>query len=267
MYKSYFGMEFNPFAKDISTKNHFDSNDFKQAMSRLKHLSTIKGIGVFTGSSGMGKTFSMRSFVDSLNPNLYKVVYIPLSTVTVIEFYKSLAYGLDIEVSSRKVELFRDIQNRLKSLVHDKKLTPIIIIDEVQYLKTSVLNDLKLLLNFDMDSKNYAVLILTGQPVFNHTLSKQVHEALKQRVVINYNFNGITKEETEKYISSRFELCGVHNKIFDDSAIEALHACSSGSVRKLNSVIERCLMIAYQKQLQTINTDIVMAAQNETELM
>ncbi|OGO86083.1 MAG: hypothetical protein A2Y22_08795 [Clostridiales bacterium GWD2_32_59] len=267
MYKAFFGMEFNPFSKGIDTKHYFESDDFKQASARLDHLKNIKGIGVFTGCPGMGKTFAIRSFVNSLNPNLYKVVYIPLSTVTVIEFYKALAYDLDIEVSPRKIDLFRDIQARLRSLVTDKKLTPVIIIDEAQYLKTAVLDDLKVLLNFEMDSKNYASLILTGQSVLNHTLSKQVHEALKQRVVINYNFNGISKDEVEKYISSRFALCGVHNKVFDDNAISSLHACSGGSVRKLNSVIERCLIIAYSQNKNTIDTDIVMAAQNETELM
>jgi len=76
-----------------------------------------------------------------------------------------------------------------------------------QYLKTEVLNDLKILLNFNMDSKNYATLILSGQPILNGTLTKQVHEALKQRIVISYNFSGIAKQEIQEYISSRLKLC------------------------------------------------------------
>ena len=88
MYKAYFGMEFNPFEKTNSLKYPFESQDFKEATSRLEHLKDIKGIGLFTGLPGMGKTYTLKQFVDKLNPNLYKVVYIPLSTITVREFYE-----------------------------------------------------------------------------------------------------------------------------------------------------------------------------------
>jgi len=267
MYKAFWGMEFNPFDKNIAVKHCFKTHDFTQASSRLEHLKNIKGIGLFTGLPGTGKTYSLRCFVDSLNSNLYKVAYIPLSTVTVLEFYKSLAYGLGVELFSKKVDLFKSIQERIITLSKDKKITPVIIIDEAQYLKTDVLNDIKILFNFDMDSKNYAIFILTGQPLLNDILSKQTHEALKQRIVINYNFLGISKTEVNDYISSRLQLCGVHNQIFNSNAIEAVYSCCNGSTRKLNSIIEKCLIVGFQKNTKVIDTEIVMSAQNELELI
>lgn len=260
-------MEFNPFDKGISEKSSFSSDDFKQATARLEHLKNIKGIGLFTGLSGTGKTFTLRCFAAALNPNLYKVAYIPLSTVTVMEFYRSLAYALDLEPQSKKVDLFRSIQERIISLAKDKRVMPVIIIDECQYLKTEVLNDLKILLNFDMDSKNYAIFILTGQPTLNNILSKQVHEALRQRIVISYNFTGITKSEMEVYITSRLSLCGCHEPMFGINSLESLYSCCNGSTRKLNSIIEKCLMLGAAQNVRTITTEIVMSAQNETELI
>jgi type II secretory pathway predicted ATPase ExeA len=118
-----------------------------------------------------------------------------------------------------------------------------------------------------MDSKNYATLILSGQPVLNSILSKQVHEALKQRIVISYNFNGISKEEVSEYINSRFTLCGVHSEIFNKNAIEAIHGCCNGSIRKLNNIIDKSLMIGYLNKAKIIDTDIIMNAQNEVELI
>jgi len=267
MYKAYFGMQFNPFDKNLSDKNFFKSSDFTESLSRLEHLKNTKGIGLFTGLSGTGKTSTLRYFTNSLNPNLFKVVYIHLSTVTVLEFYKSLAYAFGIEPYSKKIDLFRALQERIISLAKDKKIIPVIIVDESQYLKTEVLNDLKLLFNFEMDSKNYAILILSGQPLLNNILSKQIHEALKQRIVINYNYQGISKEEVDNYISSRMQICGVPNKIFNDNAIEAINSCSNGSIRILNNIIEKCLIIGYQKNSKIIDTDIVMSAQNEIELI
>lgn len=267
MFKAYWDMQFNPFDKNSNVKNYFKSEDYSQAFSRLEHLKKIKGIGLLTGLSGTGKTFTLRSFATSLNTSLYKVVYIPLSTISVIEFYKELAYNLGVELHTKKVDMFRAIQDRIITMSKDKKITSVFIIDEAQYLKTEVLNDLKILLNFHMDSKNYAIFVLAGQPMLNAILSKQVHEALKQRIVINYNFIGISKQEVFDYISSRLKLCGVHYSIFNDNALEALFSCCSGSVRKLNAVIENALIIGMQKDTKTIDTDIVMAAQNETELL
>src|SRR5690606_31676493 len=104
-----------------------------------------------TGSSGLGKTYALRHFVSTLNPNLYKVIYMTLSTITVREFYSQLCYELGIEPAFKKVDMFRNIQEGLVNLVKNKRIQPILIIDEAQYLKTEVFNDLKMLFNFEMD--------------------------------------------------------------------------------------------------------------------
>lgn len=267
MFNSFWGLEYNPFTLTTSNKNFFETFDFKQALSRLNHLKNSKGIGLFTGSSGVGKTFSLRYFVNSLNPNLFKVVYIALSTVTVLEFYKSLASHLNLEVKSKKVDLFNSIQDRIYNLVTKKKVFPVIIIDEAQYLKTDVLNDIKILLNFKMDSKNCSIFILNGQPVLNNILSKSVHEALSQRIIINYTFTGISDDEVDQYIISRLKLAGCVEPIFDKNSLTAIKSCISGSIRKLNLLVEKCLIIAFKDKLRIINTDIVMAAQNEISLI
>ncbi|MGM0379908.1 MAG: AAA family ATPase [Bacillota bacterium] len=107
----------------------------------------------------------------------------------------------------------------LISLSKDQSKRWVIIIDESQYLRTGILNDLKLLLNFEIDSKNYASLILAGQPLLNNILSKKVHEALKQKIVMNYTFQGISKKEGKKYILDNIKENGVYHKIITPALI------------------------------------------------
>ena len=175
-------------------------------------------------------------FGMKLNPNLYKIVYLSLSTVTVLEFYRSFCIGLGIEPAFKKIDMFNQIQERLKMLVKDRRITPIIICDEAQYLRTGILNDLKMLLNFEMDSKDYAVLILVGQPVLNDILSRSVHEALNQRIIVNYMFMGIDYEEVKQYIIDRCNLAEISNEIFDENSIKALANNCNGSTRYLNNL-------------------------------
>jgi len=267
MFTAYWEMQFNPFAKPAMCKSPFESGDFKQATARLRHLCEIKGIGLFTGDAGSGKTFTIKMFTDSLNPSLYKVFYLPLSTLTVMEFYRAVALGLGIAPPYKKIDLFNAIQERILSLSKDKRVTTVIICDEGQYLNTKVLNDLKIILNFDMDSENHAALVIAGQPILANTLSMHTHEALAQRIVINYAFSGFSKEETIGYIDSRLKSCGLRENMFAENALEAIWGCSGGSPRLINSLAEKCLTIGFQKNARGIDTEIVMLANNEISLV
>ena len=267
MYMTYFGMKKNPFKKDIDLKDTYEFNDFKEVQGRLSYLLNTKGIGIITGTSGKGKTYSIRYFTEHLNKNLYKVAYLQLSTLTVMDFYKGLCKELGIEPSNKKIDMFKQIQDRIRNLAVDRKIIPVIVCDEAQYLRTDILNDLKMLLNFNMDSKDYAVLILVGQPILNSILEKSVHEALKQRIMINYNFIGLDYDEVKNYILNRCEIAGISNAIFDDSAIKALANGCNGSTRVLNNLIDKCLFACCKKNENIITSETVMYAENDINLI
>ena len=258
---SYWQMTNDPFSANSAFR--FESDDYKNCISRLNYLLTQKGFGLFTGLPGTGKTFTMRSFITGLNKNLYKVSYSAMSSLTTMDFYRGLAYGLDLEPAHKKVDLFRQIQERIMVLAKEKKVTPVFILDEAQYLNTTILNDLKIIFNFDMDSFRPAVVIITGLPVLSNILIKQVHEAIAQRIIVSYRFTGLTRPETEEYILSALNAACASATVFQPAAIEAIFAGCGGSVRKLNGIISTALLIGEQKSLASIDTDTVMLAMNE----
>ena len=266
MYLSYYGLEFNPFDKNIETKDAFETDDFKILKNRLEFVKENKTMALITGNPGMGKTFVIRNFLNELNSNLYKIVYICMSTITTYEFYKQLCYELGIEPPFKKVDMFREIQDRIINLSKDKKINVIIVLDEAQYLKPSILNDLKLLFNFDIDSKNYASLILVGQPVLNSILKRNIYDALSQRITVSYNMCGINKIELNDYIDSRIRLAHGNNGIFNEQAIEAIFNACNGSIRIVNNIITKSLIIGKSKQLQTIDSNLILEAVNELAL-
>ena len=267
MYRAYWGMEFNPFDKEISEKQFYHGTDYNEMMKRLEYLKNVRGIGLFTGLAGTGKTVCQRAFVNSLNPNLYKVVYLPMTTISTSEFYRDLASGLGLDPCYRKIENFRNIQERIRSMYKEQKTTLVILIDEAQYLSRAILADLKLLMNFEMDSRNYAVLVLSGQPTLNQTLTMQIHEALRQRIVINYNMQGLTPQEVTDYVRDRMKQCGVTQEIFDTAALEAAYGCCGGSIRRLNSLMHKALMIGCEQKQRTIGIQSIMDAANEIDLV
>lgn len=50
-----------------------DTSEYKETLFRLDYLAKTKGFGLLTGSTGRGKTTTIRSWAASLNPSLYKV--------------------------------------------------------------------------------------------------------------------------------------------------------------------------------------------------
>ena len=174
-YISRYGFEFNPYTK--SQKSFLiETSQYREVISRLNYLDQVKGFGLITGQPGMGKTTAIRNWARSLNPAAYKVVYISLSTLTVMEFYRMIAEELGYEPRFRKNENFRTIQNAIDRFVIEKRMTPVFIFDEANYMKSATLNDLKILFNFEMDSVNKAVIILAGLPQLNNTLRLASHE-------------------------------------------------------------------------------------------
>ena len=184
-----------------------------------------------------------------------------------MDFYRALAISLDLDTYHSKTKIFFEIQNHIKQLVQEQKKNLIIAIDEAQLLKKEILTDLKILFNFDMDSKNMVTLILIGLPVINHTLSKNIFEDLQQRIVMNYDFNGINEEDIRVYISDRLKLVHANTDIFNNNSIVALANSCDGSLRKLNLIIERALTIGALDKVSVIDSDIIMKAVNDIALI
>lgn len=266
MYKHFYGLTFNPFDKSSPVKVAFQSKDHIEMQNRLSFLKTTRGIGLFTAPPGMGKTFALRCFAESLSPNLFQISYACLSTISVMEFYRQLCMQIGIESCGRKTEMFKGIQERVRYLIKEKHKTVIVAIDECQYLDTKILRDFKLLMNQDYDSMDCFALIMMGLPHMNSVMEKPVHEALKQRIVVHYNYCGLSAEETAEYIYSRIEAAGGSRTIIDDAAVRAISGYCQGTPRIINSIMTNALMLGAQLKKQSIDSETILAASNSLTL-
>ena len=263
-YFTRYGLEFNPFIKN-SKEILVDTSEYKETLFRLDYLAKTKGFGILTGAAGRGKTTTIRNWAASLNPSLYKVIYSSLSTLTPNDFYRNLVRELGSEPAFKKPDNFR-IQEEITRLSLEKRKTPVIIIDEANYINNAILNDLKILFNFEMDSRDRAAILLAGLPKLNSTLGLGIHEPLRQRIVMNYNLEGLSKDEGKYYISEKLKGAGCNQTIFEDAAIEAILNAADGTPRLINKFCNASMLIGDSHKANLITTDIVMQAINDCEL-
>lgn len=261
MFRSYYGLSFNPFDKQMTTeKDRFLSRDMAEMLKQLDYLKDTRGIGVFTARPGMGKSYALRCFAKSLNPNLYHMEYLCLSTITVAEFYRQFCDILGVSGKGGKPGMFRSIKEQVWYLYKEKRQPLLLAVDEAQYLSTGILNDLKMLLNHGYDSVNCFGLILCGEPHLNSTLRKPVHEALRQRITVHYSFQGLSDGEVADYVLHKLSCAGGSGTIIEPAALSAVHSHSQGSPRIIDNLMTAALALGAQMEQTSITPDVVLAA-------
>ena len=92
MIEAFYNLKKLPFQKNIEPEDLFMTPAALELKNRLEHIRDIRGMMLLTGIPGVGKTLNIKAFVKQLNPNLYKFFYIPLSTVTPLEFYSQICF-------------------------------------------------------------------------------------------------------------------------------------------------------------------------------
>lgn len=263
---TYYGMDKNPFVKDIETDRLYQSNDFKQMMNRAEFVIKTRGIGVFLSSPGMGKTTCLRNLLSALNQNRYKVIYICMTTITSIDFYRMLNEALGLEETTKKSQMFSQIQEELKRLVNENKMEIVIAVDEIQFLRKEVLREFIMLMNFDYDSRDYCTLLLIGQNEFLRTINLKSLEPLKQRINMNYIFTGFNEKEVKEYIESRLKSVNCRVDIFTEESYHTFYTLMNTSVRILNHLINKSLILGISRNKSVIDSEIIMDAGKELML-
>jgi len=265
MYKMHFGFTAYPFGKELKPDELFESIAASEASLRLKHLIKLRGIGLVTGEVGSGKTTACRKLISALHDGLYRVFYVPLSTGNVMDAYKSIAWEMGLPTERSRAACYRVIRAEVTRLCLESKKTPILIVDEAHHLRNDVLEDLRLLTNYDMDSKNRLCLILVGLAEIRRRLNMAVHESLEQRIVLKHHIKGLEREELQKYLSYHLQRVGSELPLFAPEAQEAIFQATNGLPRRINRLAHFSLIAAAIEKHSTVEAIHVEAAVKEID--
>lgn len=266
MYLKHFAMTHFPFDHTMPSGEVFATNAQTEAEIRLNHLLELRGIGLLTGEPGSGKTTLCRRLTDALHPGLYRVIYVPLSTGNVMDMYKSVAWDLGLPTERSRASAFRAIRAEVSRLLLEGKQQPLLIIDEAHHLRNDVLEDLRLLTNYEMDSQNRLCLLFVGLTELRRRLQMSVHESLDQRIVMRYQLGALTREEIPDYLTHRLRAASCELPLFDESAIEAIYQATQALPRKVNRLAHYALTATAIAEQRTVNADLVQSALQEIGL-
>jgi len=241
---AWFGLKELPFDKNLKTQDVFITESLNECAARLDYIKRRGGILLLTGDPGVGKTLALRRFVDSLNENLFKPFYAPLSTLSRADLLGHLNRLLGLPHRLSKSAIYTQIQRALLESKETLGKTILLIIYEAHLLQTGPLEELRLLINFKMDSYDPFILILAGQSDLRRIMEFAVMEPFNQRIGIRYHMPALSPAETKDYVNHYLKLAGAKQPLLDEAALAAVHELSFGIPRKIGAITEAALTYA-----------------------
>lgn len=257
--RSYFGFSEPPFTKEIPTSQLMRLPSMEQALTSLQMLIDMRGIGVFTGKSGIGKSCLLRLLAEDLHPGLYKGVYLCHTSVGVLEFYLHLCHAFGVESSSRRAVMFQRLKERMLHLSREVNTHPVIFVDEAHGLNNDILKEFRLLTNFDIDSYHAATIILCGQESLLQKFGLSILEPLANSISVSVSLSSLPAEEVFSYLQQRLQTCGANSAVFTKQAMQLIAQASSGILRTVNTIANSALLSAWRANSPQVEREHVQA--------
>ena len=153
---------------------------------------------------------------------------------------------------------FMRLLPQLRATLHNlarKGRYVLLIVDEAHLLAPDLFDQLRFLLNDQMDSASLITLVLLGQPDLAHKLRFAPYEALHQRIAVRYHLRPFDLEETAGYIKHHMRVAGFQGQLFSDSFLSGVHNHTKGVARKINNVCRNALLLGATEQKQILDQD------------
>jgi general secretion pathway protein A len=256
MYLEYWGLQKYPFENVPDPDFMYHSAEHEEALFRLVYaVKRNKGAVLLTGEIGCGKTTLSRVFIRQLDEAKYDVGLITNPSLEPVDFLKEALYQVGLTPQSNsKTDLLGLLNNHMLENMKNNRST-LFIIDEAQLIPKNTLEEIRLLLNFQLNDRYLLTLVLIGQPELRDSI--RGYKQLDQRIAIRYHLNPLNLDDTRKYIAFRQEKAGQAKAIFTPAALEEIYLQSEGVPRKINNICDLALLIGFSLKIEKIDVDTI----------
>jgi len=268
MYKTFYGLQANPFNVNPDPRYLFLTRHTQEALACLTYgIESRKGFVLLTGEVGTGKTTLINKLLAWLRAQKMATAFVFNSRLEVPQFldYMMADFGIPGE-SKEKSQVLMRLYNWLLERYRAGE-TAVLIVDEAQNLSEEVLEEIRMLTNLETFTEKLLQIVLVGQPELEQKLKQPQLRQLRQRLTLRAKTQALSLEETQAYVQQRLRIAGATgDPIFDPEAVTLVHRYAAGIPRVINLICEHCLVSAFVDQQKTIRPAVVEAVAQDFEL-
>lgn len=258
MYRNFYKLNELPFNVTPDPNFFFFSRRHKEALTHLLYgIKERKGFLQITGEIGTGKTTMCRMLLRRLNEKT-KTAFIFNPYLTHTQLLTSIVQDLGIAVKTKNRSALLGALNNFLLEQLSLGCNVVLILDEAQGLRPSLLEHIRLLSNLETDKEKLFQIVLVGQPELHQKLLSPKLRQLRQRITIRYHILPLERAEIGNYIEHRLKVSGSSGEIaFTPEASEQVYEYSKGIPRLINVVCDRALLLGYVKETWTVTGQII----------
>ncbi len=245
--RAHFGFTGVPFRKNVHARKMFDSSAQRDLGHALRMWLEAQGIAVVTGTTGVGKSITVRRFVGELEDSRYHVIQISHAPTTPTGFLRSLNRSLDLPMRGHAADLFDQARDHLTSHADAHGPHPVLIIDDAEGLNTTVLDLLRRLTHWDLDAADRFSVLLVGTEELLRTLRQHQLASLRSRCTFASQLSPFSLEDTRNYIRFHLEGSGAQGNLISDEAARKIFLAAHGAPRLVNQLAIQALIQAAVK--------------------
>lgn len=265
MYESFYGLARKPFDPTPDPRFLYLSEAHREALAQLIYgVTQSRGFMALTGEVGTGKTTLLQALVEEVD-GVADVAYVFDSTLPFDEF---LEYALaDLGVPTPGESRARRIGALNRFLVEQQRAgrKTVLIIDEAQNLDARVLEQIRLLSNFESPTEKLLQIVLAGQPELAVKLARPDLRQLRQRIALRCLIGPLDERDTREYVRFRLRTAGAGHPLFTEGAVRAIGKYARGIPRVINVLCDHCLVLGYGRNRRTIDPTLVRLAIDHLE--
>ena len=265
MYESFWQLKQKPFENTSDTAFYFPSESHQGSLLKLRYtVEHQRGAALLSGASGLGKTILLHSLVEQLDEHIHPRIHLVFPQMPADQLLAYIADGLCGEASTTTPPIHlsvRRIEEQLQRNAEQGKHA-LVIIDEAHLIASSeALETLRLLLNFEVDSRCGLTLLIAGQPSLMATMDRMPE--LDERLSVKCMLQRLSLEETIAYIQHRLSTVEFQGVIFEADAFHTIHQLSHGVPRRINRLADLALLIGYAEERKQIGSRDIEAVAEE----
>jgi general secretion pathway protein A len=245
MYHQFFGLSKDPFSMTPDPGFLYLTLQHREALAGLTYaILNRKGFVVLTGDAGTGKTSLLCRLFESIPCTRvrFSVVLNPMLTPAEFLEFALLDFGIK-DIPSSKAQRLSLLQQFLVEAYRERQVA-VLVVDEAHKLPLDVLEEIRLLSNFELADAKLLQIVLAGQTELGDLLNRQDLRQLKQRIAVRLAIHPLSSIGVEHYIQHRWQKAGATRPHpFPPDVVARIAECSRGIPRLVNAMCSNALML------------------------
>lgn len=245
--RSRFGFHRTPFTREIGNDERFALKEYDDALDAMLETIEQRMSCALIAPAGTGKTSLLRAITDRLPDARYRTHYVKVTGLSKRDMCREIAAAVGLAPVGSYPALVRKLQERFVETADTQGLRPVLILDEAHDLRVEVLAMLRVLTNFDMDSRLVLSIVLAGQPKLRDLLRREELDDVAKRFAHYATLRTLSRDETRSYLEHRCTIAGAATLPFDDGATDAIFEIGRGNLRATDQLARKSLEVAHRE--------------------